>query len=501
MNDFLIVGTGPSAFFLTKTLLDKNPTANIIVLEAGQKLINPNHLLSLRKSSSQEFKLDPTINIGYGGTSQLWHNVLAPLDSEDFHHKPWIHLSGWPIKKDSLDPHYKKVSSFFGFDFDIFDNPENFINYHDEINRIKFDESIFSHKVLMHPLNYLRTNKSFDELKKKYPSLNIIKGAIALRFEYKENINSLIFYNLNEKKFVRITSKNFVLSAGALNNPEILFNSKHICRNLPLLGKCLMDHPMGNFYQFKYSKPISARIYQSYKFKKGFAIKTALKLKKNIRERLEMANSVFYLQPSFSEGFNNETEILKLKLLTVREKIKNFKLPINEIAALTKNFNMAAQIVQYKTGLLSKHRITDCMFVTEQTPFEKSSVKITNKINRYGNKETEVDWRLSSEDFEEVAKAHDYINKYLMSLNNALPTYDPSNYFWKDRLSSAAHHLGTVRMSKNSQQGCVDSNLKVFGTDNVYICDGSVFATAGNSNPTLTCMALASRLGEYLIEK
>ena len=104
MNDFLIVGTGPSAFFLTKTLLDKNPTANITVLEAGQRLINPNHLLSLRKSSSQEFKLDPTINIGYGGTSQLWHNVLAPLDSEDFNHKPWIRLSGWPIKKDCLDP-------------------------------------------------------------------------------------------------------------------------------------------------------------------------------------------------------------------------------------------------------------------------------------------------------------------------------------------------------------------------------------------------------------
>ena len=36
MLDFLIVGTGPSGYFLSKTILDKNPHANVLVIEAGE---------------------------------------------------------------------------------------------------------------------------------------------------------------------------------------------------------------------------------------------------------------------------------------------------------------------------------------------------------------------------------------------------------------------------------------------------------------------------------
>ena len=65
------------------------------------------------------------------------------------------------------------------------------------------------------------------------------------------------------------------------------------------------------------------------------------------------------------------------------------------------------------------------------------------------------------------------------------------------RLSSAAHHLGTVRMSKSIEMGCVDENLKLHGSERVYVCDGSVFPTSGNANPTFTCMALGERLGVF----
>ena len=115
MKDFVIVGTGPSAFFLTKTLLEQNPDAEITVLEAGKNTTNPDHPLSNKLSNAQEFRLKPSINIGYGGTSQLWHNVLAPLDEEDFEYKSWIPLSGWPIKKIDLEKHYKKTANFFNF--------------------------------------------------------------------------------------------------------------------------------------------------------------------------------------------------------------------------------------------------------------------------------------------------------------------------------------------------------------------------------------------------
>ena len=54
-------------------------------------------------------------------------------------------------------------------------------------------------------------------------------------------------------------------------------------------------------------------------------------------------------------------------------------------------------------------------------------------------------------------------------------------------------------MAERPECGVVDKNLRVFGTDNLFICDGSVFPTAGSANPTLTITALAVRLGAHLI--
>lgn len=500
MKDFVIIGTGPSAFFLTKTLLEQNPDTDITLLEAGKNTTNPDHPLSDRLSNNQEFRLKPSVNIGYGGTSQLWHNVLAPLDEEDFEYKSWIPLSGWPIKKSNLEKHYKKTANFFNFEYDIFDNPQKYINYFNEINKVKFDSNVIDHKVLIHPKKYLRTNIEFDKLLKKYKNVKVLKQSVALNFVYENGCNVLNFFDSKNKKYRKIHGRKFILCAGALNNPEILFNSLHLSNNLPMLGKCLMDHPMGNFYQFRYKKPMTAKIYQSLIFKKNIAIKTALRLSNNQRSVLKLANSVFYLQPSFSEGYNNETEKLKLKLLTVRDKLKNFKIPFSEILGIIKNFNMVAQILQYKTGMLSTHKITDCMFVTEQRPSLNSYIALSGSKNEYGNKKTEIFWNLDKEDLDEVNNAYSYIRDNLMKENDAHETYNSENYSWEDRLSSAAHHLGTVRMSDDYKNGCVDKDLKIHGSENIYVCDGSVFSSSGNANPTFTCMALASRLGEHLNE-
>jgi choline dehydrogenase-like flavoprotein len=47
----------------------------------------------------------------------------------------------------------------------------------------------------------------------------------------------------------------------------------------------------------------------------------------------------------------------------------------------------------------------------------------------------------------------------------------------------------------------VDKNLKVFETKNLYVCDGSVFTTAGNVNSGLTIATFACRLAKHLTSK
>jgi choline dehydrogenase-like flavoprotein len=78
-------------------------------------------------------------------------------------------------------------------------------------------------------------------------------------------------------------------------------------------------------------------------------------------------------------------------------------------------------------------------------------------------------------------------------------THSPQDLDWENTFTSAAHHVGTARMSDSEKTGVVDKNLKVFGIKNLYVCDGSVFSTSGNVNSSFTISALACRLADHLI--
>jgi choline dehydrogenase-like flavoprotein len=60
------------------------------------------------------------------------------------------------------------------------------------------------------------------------------------------------------------------------------------------------------------------------------------------------------------------------------------------------------------------------------------------------------------------------------------------------------HPSGATAMAKTPDDGVCDSNLKVFGLDNLYLVSNSVFPHMGANPPTLTIVALALRLASYL---
>ena len=55
-------------------------------------------------------------------------------------------------------------------------------------------------------------------------------------------------------------------------------------------------------------------------------------------------------------------------------------------------------------------------------------------------------------------------------------------------------------MGGKSEGAVVDSYSKVYGFENLLVCDASVFPTSLGVNPQLTVMALASRAAEHVGE-
>lgn len=63
----------------------------------------------------------------------------------------------------------------------------------------------------------------------------------------------------------------------------------------------------------------------------------------------------------------------------------------------------------------------------------------------------------------------------------------------------SAHPQGGNRMGSDEKECVVDSDCKVFGFKNLYVCDASVFPTALGVNPQLTVMALATITANKII--
>jgi len=88
-------------------------------------------------------------------------------------------------------------------------------------------------------------------------------------------------------------------------------------------------------------------------------------------------------------------------------------------------------------------------------------------------------------------------SKILSSQARRLPGgQDPKMEEWR-----WFHPAGGCRMSADPANGVVDRNLTVHGSRCVHIVGASTFPRAGASNPTVTVVALALRLGDHLAKQ
>ena len=139
--------------------------------------------------------------------------------------------------------------------------------------------------------------------------------------------------------------------------------------------------------------------------------------------------------------------------------------------------------------------------MTEQTPNPDSRVSLADITDLWGYRRSSVDWVVSSEDIKSMKQFFDLLRNELFSNSEYKFTHSADDFQWEDIYTSAVHHVGTARMGMNKNTSVVDYNLKSFERENLYICDGSVFSTAGNVNSGLTISALAIRLANHLEKK
>ena len=93
-----------------------------------------------------------------------------------------------------------------------------------------------------------------------------------------------------------------------------------------------------------------------------------------------------------------------------------------------------------------------------------------------------------------IPKAHALANQYAKKIQGVSQTFMLESIAG---IPSTAHILGGAVIGKDKNSGVIDKNQKLFGYENIYVCDGSAVSANPGVNPALTITAMT----EYAMSK
>lgn len=504
--DICIIGSGPAGLTLANELLETGE--KICLIESGSKNLDKDKNNLKKVISIGEIKIkEKSRERAWGGTSTTWAGLSAPLDDIDF--------EKWPIKFNDLKKYYKKLHRYG------FAELENFeVNKFDTVkqkgdlilNLNKLEEKVF---VASDPaINFGQKFKAILETE----NIDVLLNSTVIKINNDGKcVESVAIVNgEGEKK--EIKAHQFIISAGGLESTRLLLTS-----NLggKMVGKYLMNHPKNNFGILELNKAVKRVPYLFGYLEAGFAQYIGLRIREDIQRKLGILNSYIRFEPMYpwtdSHGVYaliNLSKKAKMLLNWWKNKQKgvvnlkdynetgddNERAPsdlgiFKSLWLIARDFKTVSLYVlnrlqSKKEVPIKRIRIRNFM---EMEPNENNKMTLSNELDVYGNPLPIIDLNTTERDRKSLIALHKIFGEeihtsglgvFKSSLENTKPwpiTFD------------ASHHLGGTIIGL-----VVDTNLKVGGTDNLYICSGSVFPTSGCANPTYTICALAVRLADHI---
>lgn len=508
--DICIIGAGAAGITLARSFL--HTALKVCVVESGGRDYETDvqELADGRNLGFDYYALKDSRLRFFGGTTAIWGGRVAQLDDIDFQKRDWIPHSGWPFGKDELRPYYRDAQALLGLP--VIDD-----------NRCPaFDETLPFQNVLP---AFWQFDEAFDRFTlprcedlAQAPNIEILLHATAVHLQTSANGRVVKYAEIKNFSGVKsqVKAKRYVIATGGLEVPRLLLCSKNkahpdgIGNAHDMVGRYFMEHPHARGARVDINDPVAFfRVFPRFLRDKGARYGALLRPADTFQERERILNSGFTLAVRKHEG--KKQVAYKALYNTMRHEFSPnrfgrglWKLTRRASTAVQDRFGArlnAAKMNRRGFGLYAVMR-------AEQAPNPQSRVVLTDKADALGMRRIALDWQFSSIDKHSVIRLMRGLDEDLRraGLGRAEPSRwlsDPVTEWHVDPLVSnhpigGYHHMGTARMASDPKSGVVDENCKIHGTENLFVAGSSVFPTGGWANPTLTILALALRLGDYL---
>jgi choline dehydrogenase-like flavoprotein len=424
-----------------------------------------------------------------GGTTIAWGGQSLPFTSIDFEKRDWVQNSGWPLSYDEMIKYYAEANAFMGIDN---------MNYTTDIlpNILPKDPGINPSIFDLHVSKWAAQPNFFllykDELEK---NVTVIYNAQVTTIQKKEEaIEYITISNFNDIIF-KVDIKKLVITAGTIETVRILLNN-NLGDHSGWLGKNFMDHPcieagtieVKNAYRIQ--RYFNTHLFKSRKYSIRLSLNRKFQEKKKL---LNCSAAIMFRLPE--DAFDPYVELKSFR--------KDFKLSrLFKLSGSIVNIFKGATAYVFNRFYYKANAATILALMIEQEPINKSYISLSDKKDKFGISNALINWEITSKTWDTAIATANAVRNEIETLNfgkvNLYDHLNAANPDWSNYLSDVCHQMGGCKMSLLSHDGVVNENLQVWGINNLYVCSCAVFPTASHSNPTLTMLALASRLANHL---
>jgi choline dehydrogenase-like flavoprotein len=139
----------------------------------------------------------------------------------------------------------------------------------------------------------------------------------------------------------------------------------------------------------------------------------------------------------------------------------------------------------------------------EMIPNENSFAELDPEVkDKWGIPVLRWHWKWSDYELNQVMHAQETITAMIEAMGGTVRSRKPkSGIEVIDPGGKVIHEVGGALMGADATKSVCNGSNQTWDVKNLFLCDGSPFASNADKNPTLTIMALAWRAGDYIIEQ
>lgn len=465
----------------------------VVLLEAGQErghnkqlLLGPSPARSSHRGSKEAW------TTGLGGTSQLWGGQLWPWQDWEFSGLSERDISAWPLTYREIKPYYDRVLETLGL-------PRTHALIHGGLGPAHALPSIMSDDYSLRYSSWIdRPKRNFGKsavVQSRLRKVSIRRGVIVHRISRIGSSDSEVEFDTEAGIRSTLSAKIVILAAGTFGNSRVLRNSE-LSQDLPALGLGFLDHVSKRIAEFEVSDWAKFRAFSSPKRVRG--VLASPRIVPSLQLIKESQALPYYAHWEFAAPKNGAVSTARSWLKSsqtgeerprISQVVSHFRRESRELAE--------AGIRGMRYGERPVPRTSHPFLRIDVQQPTRHDVRLDWMESETASEYPSLSlvWRSGREEEVTAVKAAEGLVTLLESLDIGASVRKPQ---LGDAFEDTFHMMGGTRMSTRSQDGVVDSDCKVFGTQNIFVTGASVFPSGGMANPTFTALALAARIGDFI---